>query len=165
LGIVPEKKYQNEGGPSLKESFVLLRECSSSPVLDLNALLDAVIFNALIGNHDAHGKNFSLIYSGGKTRMAPLYDLLCTTFYPEISTKMAMKIGGEYDSRKLVGPNWDRMAEETGLNKPMVKRRVLEMAELIRQKLPDAALDHPTAEGVSRIIRESCEAAPKRFRL
>ena len=165
LGIVPEKKYQNEGGPSLKESFALLRECSASPVLDLSALLDAVIFNALIGNHDAHGKNFSLIYSGGKTRMAPLYDLLCTTFYPEISTKMAMKIGGEYDSRKLAGSNWDRMAEETGLNKPMVKRRVLEMAELIRQKLPDAALDHPTAESVSKIIKESCEAAPKHFRL
>lgn len=164
LGIVPEKKYQNEGGPSLKESFVLLRECSSSPVLDLNAMLDAVIFNALIGNHDAHGKNFSLIYSGGKTRMAPLYDLLCTTFYPEISTKMAMKIGGEYDSRKLVGANWDRMAEEAGLNKPMVRRRVLEMAEQMMQKLPDVALDHPTAEGVSKIIKESCEAAPKRFR-
>jgi serine/threonine-protein kinase HipA len=100
LGIVPERKYQNEGGPSLKESFVLLRECSSSPVLDLNALLDAVIFNALIGNHDAHGKNFSMIYSGGKTRMAPLYDLLCTTLYTELSTKMAMKVGGEYDSTK-----------------------------------------------------------------
>jgi serine/threonine-protein kinase HipA len=165
LGIVPERKYQNEGGPSLKESFALLRECSSSPVLDLNALLDAVIFNALIGNHDAHGKNFSLIYSGGKTRMAPLYDLLCTTFYPELSTKMAMKVGGEYDSRKLTGANWERMAEESGLNKLMVKRRVLEMAEQIRQKLPDAALDHPTAEGVSKIIQKSCESASKRFRL
>lgn len=165
LGIVPERKYQNEGGPSLKESFALLRECSSSPVLDLNALLDAVIFNALIGNHDAHGKNFSLIYSGGKTRMAPLYDLLCTTFYPELSTKMAMKVGGEYDSRKLTGANWERMAEESGLNKLMVKRRVLEMAEQIRQKLPDATIAHPTAEGVSKIIKKSCESASKRFRL
>ena len=165
LGIVPERKYQNEGGPSLKESFALLRECSSSPVLDLNALLDAVIFNALIGNHDAHGKNFSLIYSGGKTRMAPLYDLLCTTFYPELSTKMAMKVGGEYDSRKLTGANWERMAEESGLNKLMVKRRVLEMAEQIRQKLPDATIAHPTAEGVSKIIQKSCESASKQFRL
>jgi serine/threonine-protein kinase HipA len=165
LRIVPERKYQNEGGPSLKESFALLRECSSSPVLDLNALLDAVIFNALIGNHDAHGKNFSLIYSGGKTRMAPLYDLLCTTFYPELSTKMAMKVGGEYDSRKLTGANWERMAEESGLNKLMVKRRVLEMAEQIRQKLPDGTIAHPTAEGVSKIIQKSCESASKRFRL
>lgn len=165
LGIVPEKKYQNEGGPSLKDSFALLRDCSSSPVLDLNELLDAVIFNALIGNHDAHGKNFSLIYTGGQTRLAPLYDLLCTTFYPEISTKMAMKIGGEYESPKLNGGNWDRMAEESGLNKPMVRRRVMEMAEQVRQKLPDAALDHPTSEGVSKMIKESCEAAPKGFKL
>jgi hypothetical protein len=57
------------------------------------------------------------------------------------------------------------MAEESGLNKLMVKRRVLEMAEQIRQKLPDAALDHPTAEGVSKIIQKSCESASKRFRL
>ena len=163
LGIVPEKKYRNEGGPSLKDSFTLLRDCSSSPVLDLNALLEAAIFNSLIGNHDAHGKNFSLLYSRGQTRMAPLYDLLCTTYYPELSTKMAMKIGGEYDSRKLTGSNWDRMAEESALNKPMVKRRVLEMAERMRQKLPDAALDHPTSEGVSKMMRESCESAPKRF--
>ena len=56
LGIVPENKYQAEGGPSLKQSFALVREASSTPVIDLAALLDAVIFNFLIGNHDAHGK-------------------------------------------------------------------------------------------------------------
>jgi hypothetical protein len=47
----------------------------------------------------------------------------------------------------------------------MVKRRVLEMVDQIRQKLPDAAIAHPTAEVVSKIIRKSCESASKRFRL
>src|SRR5690606_42040524 len=57
LGIVPERKYQAEGGPSIKDCFDLLRKVSSLPVVDLGHLLDAVIFNFLIGNHDAHGKN------------------------------------------------------------------------------------------------------------
>jgi serine/threonine-protein kinase HipA len=96
LGIVPENKYQAEGGPSLKQCFALVRDASSAPVIDLQALLDAVIFNFLIGNHDAHGKNFSFLYSGGQTRLAPLYDLLSTSYYPELSPKMAMKIGGDY---------------------------------------------------------------------
>ena len=60
-GIVSEMKYQKEGGPSLKQCFALLREVSSAPVIDLARLLDAVIYNYLIGNNDAHGKNFSLL--------------------------------------------------------------------------------------------------------
>lgn len=50
LGIVPEHKYQKEGGPSLKRCFAVLREVSSAPVIDLARLLDAVIYNSLIGN-------------------------------------------------------------------------------------------------------------------
>ena len=61
-GIVSELKYQKEGGPSLKQCFALLREVSSAPVIDLARLLDAVIYNYLVGNNDAHGKNFSLLY-------------------------------------------------------------------------------------------------------
>ncbi|MDR3566639.1 MAG: HipA domain-containing protein [Syntrophobacteraceae bacterium] len=102
-GIVPELKYQNEGGPSLKQCFDLLREASDVPVVDILALLKAVISNFLIGNHDAHGKNFSLLYSGetvlGRvTRLAPFYDLVSTVYYFELTKKMAMKIGGEYMS-------------------------------------------------------------------
>src|SRR5213079_719922 len=77
-GIVPEHKYQKEGGPSLKACFALLRDVSSAPVIDLGRLLDAVIFSYLVGNNDAHGKNFSLLYRGIGTdnlqiRLAPLY--------------------------------------------------------------------------------------------
>ena len=64
LGIVSEHKYQKEGGPSLKQCFALLRDVANVPVIDLARLLDAVIFNYLVGNNDAHAKNFSLLYRG-----------------------------------------------------------------------------------------------------
>jgi serine/threonine-protein kinase HipA len=159
LGIVPERKYQAEGGPSLKDCFALVREVSSAPVLDLNALLDAVIFNVLIGNNDAHGKNFSLLYNEGQTRLAPLYDLLSTTHYPELSPKMAMKIGGEYDSNNVAPHDFERMAEEAGLAKPSVKRRVSELSELVLSKLPSVSMDHATVIGVSKLA----EANSKRM--
>jgi hypothetical protein len=54
LGIVSEMKHQKEGCPSLKQCFALLREVSSAPVIDLARLLDAVLFNYLIGNNEAH---------------------------------------------------------------------------------------------------------------
>jgi len=156
LGIVPERKYQAEGGPSLKDCFALIREVSFAPVLDLNALLDAVIFNVLIGNNDAHGKNFSLLYSEGQTRLAPLYDVLSTAYYPELSPKMAMKIGGKYDSKKVTPLDFGRMAGEAGLAKPIVKRRVSELCDLVLSKLPQIAIDHAAVVGVSELAEANC---------
>jgi serine/threonine-protein kinase HipA len=168
MGVVPEQKYQNEGGPSLKQCFELVRAASSTPVIDLQALLDAVVFNWLIGNNDAHGKNFSFVYRGEvstglQTRLAPLYDLICTVFYPELSPKMAMKIGGEYMSDRIGPANFERLAEEAGLAKPMTKRRVTELAETVLVKLPAVTTDHPVTIGVAKAIQTRCELNLKRF--
>ena len=94
-GIVSELKYQKEGGPSLKQCFALLREVSSAPVIDLARLLDAVIYNSIVGNNDAHGKNFSLLYRKQENgnleiRLSPSYDIVSTVYYPELSCDMAM---------------------------------------------------------------------------
>lgn len=163
LGIVPDNKYQNEGGPSLKQCFALLRELSSAPVIDLQRLLDAVIFNFLIGNHDAHGKNFSLLY-GRETRLAPLYDVLSTAYYPELSPKMAMKIGGEYVSDKVLPKHFDQLAEEAGLAMPMVKRRVRELAETVLSKTPDLITEHPAANPVAALVQNRCTTVLEKFR-
>jgi serine/threonine-protein kinase HipA len=128
----------------LKKCFSLLREVSEAPVIDLQRLLDAVIFNFLIGNHDAHGKNFSILYDE-KTwarRLAPLYDLLGTSFYPELSPKMAMKIGGEYAPERIRPQHFDRLAEDAALAKPQVKRRLHALAEMVLAKIPEVADHH-----------------------
>jgi serine/threonine-protein kinase HipA len=163
LGIIPENKYQNEGGPSLKQCFDLLRGLSSAPVIDLQHLLDAVIFNFLIGNHDAHGKNFSLLY-GSQKRLAPLYDVLSTAYYPDLSKKMAMKIGGEYASEKVGPKNFDQLANEAGLAKPMVKRRVREVAETVLSKTPELITGHQTIQAVAALIQNRCTKALEKFR-
>lgn len=169
LNVSPDHKYQAEGGPSLKQSFDLVREISQSPVIDLRRLLDAVIFNFLIGNHDAHGKNFSFTYglgsliTGEHRQLAPLYDLLCTVYYPELAQKMAMKIGGEYVSNKVGPKHFEQMTEEAGLSKPMVKKRVLELAEQIQSQLPDISINHPTAQAVAKVIHTRCVDIAQKF--
>ena len=52
------------------------------------------ITSSQIGNADAHGKNFSLLYVGGKRRLSPYYDLVSTVVFPGISEHLTMKIGG-----------------------------------------------------------------------
>ena len=168
-GIVSETKYQKEGGPSLKQCFALLRDVSSAPVIDLSRLLDAVIYNYLVGNNDAHGKNFSLLYHGVGTanqeiRLAPLYDVVSTNYYPELSKDMAMKIGGEYSSDKVTPKDFEKLAEEAGLAKPIVKDRVPELAETVIANLDTAGIEHPVAQAVAAVIRKRCETVRNEFK-
>ena len=163
LGIVSEQKYQAEGGPSLKDCFGLLRSVSTAPVIDLQDLLDAVIFNYLIGNNDAHAKNFSLVYAAGEARLSPLYDLVCTVYYKDLSPKMAMKIGGEYVSDKIRPAHFEDLADEAGLGKALVKQRVAELAGSVIEKLKTIDARQPVAGEVAGIIRQRSEGAVSRF--
>ncbi len=95
-------------------------------------LLDAVVFNALIGNHDAHAKNFSLLYAGesksAAPTLAPLYDMLCTAVYDHLTPKMAMKLGSKYKFTEVQARHWDQFAQAAGLSKAQTKKRVLHIA-------------------------------------
>ena len=131
LGVVPEMKYQNEGGADLAQCFELVRSTTRPSAPQVLRLLDYVIFNALIGNHDAHAKNFSLLYSGEAPVLAPLYDVLSTAVYPKLTQKMAMKIGGKYKFSDLQSRHWEQFAEGVGLSKAQAKRRILQLAKLL----------------------------------
>ncbi|MFW9612064.1 MAG: type II toxin-antitoxin system HipA family toxin [Fluviibacter sp.] len=131
LSVVPEMKYQNEGGPGLAQCFELVRRATRPSAPQILRLLDTVIFNALIGNHDAHAKNFSLLYAGRSTAIAPLYDLLSTGVYPSLSVKMAMKIGSKYKFTEIEARHWGQFAESAGLSKAQTIKRVMELAQVL----------------------------------
>lgn len=133
LGVAPEYKYQNEGGPSAADCFALVRRATRPAAIYVPQLLDALLFNTLIGNNDAHAKNYSLVYGTGGTTLAPLYDVLCTAVYPELTTKMAMKIGGHYKFSDIYPRHWERFAQSANLAVPQVRRRLLELTELVPQ--------------------------------
>lgn len=169
LGVVSERKYQAEGGPSLKACFDLLRNVSSLPVVDLGILLDAVIFNFLIGNNDAHAKNFSLLHQmpqhGNEThtRLAPLYDLICTRIYPNLSSRMAMKIGRTYECDEVDTRQFEKLADEIDFAKPLVKRRVADIANKIIGQLDKVHIAGAAANDVREFIHSNCSSVLSRF--
>ncbi len=128
LAIPPESKYQSEGGPSLAQSFGLLDACTR-PALDRLELLRRVLFNYLIGNADAHGKNFALLHGPEGPRLAPAYDLLCTTVYRDHTDRMAMKIGRRGRFAEVLPRHWQRFARDCGLAAPRVRRDLLDLSE------------------------------------
>lgn len=128
LGVVPEMKYQNEGGPDLAQCFDLVRRAPRPSAPQVLRLLDYVIFNALIGNHEAHAKNFALLYAGKVPVLAPLYDALSTAVYPGLTPKMAMELGSNYRFSEVQARHWDQFAEGAGLSRAQTRKRILELA-------------------------------------
>lgn len=129
LGFPSARKYAADGGPVFTHCFALVRSATTRPAREVLKLFDAAIFNLIIGNADAHGKNYSLLYNKAGVEMAPLYDLLSTVAYPDISPRLAMKIAHRATLEELRPTDWRRFAEETGLTEPYVKRRAWELAE------------------------------------
>lgn len=155
LGVPPETKYASEGGPTFKDCFGLLRRVAARPAVDILKLLDAVIFNVIAGNADAHGKNFSILYDGEGPRLAPLYDLLATVAYPELSPKFAMRIGKRATLAEMDAKGWTAFAADAGVGLPLVRRRVGEMSESVIARAQEAA---------SELVRPGIdEAALSRF--
>ena len=164
LAVPPENKYASEGGPTFKDSFDLLRRIAARPAIDVLKLLDAVIFNAIVGNADAHAKNFSILYSDDGPRLAPLYDLLATVAYPELSPKFAMKIGKRANLAELDEKGWATFADDAGLGMPLIRRRIGEISEKVIAsarktvgKLFEKGLDQNALERFSDRVMERAE--------
>lgn len=131
LGIAPEIKYEREGGPTISDCQDVIINHAARPALDQIKLLNIIIFNYLIGNSDAHGKNFSLIYKESKPELAPAYDLLSTAIYEDLSDKMAMKIGGKYKPREIYLHHFYRLVSDTKAAQSAINKQVQSMAEKI----------------------------------
>jgi serine/threonine-protein kinase HipA len=157
MGIPPELKYQQEGGPNLKKCFELVREVSAVPALDVLRLFDAVVFNFLIGNSDAHGKNFSFLYDDGSAKLAPLYDLVCTQAYQELAPDLVMKIGDEKKPKRISSKNWRKFFKDAGIGQAQAERRLLALVNRIQDETQMMfAEGHSGSDQVSPIILEHC---------
>lgn len=158
LGVVPENKYQSEGGPSLKRCFNLVREKSSIPIIDLERLIEVVIFNVLIGNCDAHGKNFSFIYPAkDDVQLTPFYDLISTTYYPDLVKTMAMKVGGESNLERVGMNDFEKMADEVGLSKAAIRKRVNDLIDKVVLAVGELKRNNDVESKLSQLITERCE--------
>lgn len=135
LGYSYEQKHETEGGPALKQCFSILDAHSAEPITDKRILIRWTVFNCLVGNCDAHAKNISVLFSGGSVRLAPFYDLLSTRAYPQLSEKLAMRVGGQFRPESLRRSHWERLSDDAGV----APRAVFSIVDDLCETLPERA--------------------------
>ncbi|WP_374302497.1 HipA domain-containing protein [Paracoccus sp. (in: a-proteobacteria)] len=132
---------------------------------DIMPLWDMLVFNVLCCNTDAHLKNHSLILSADGVRLAPLYDVMCATVWPNITRNLALDVGGKRVGDYIEGRHWAREAEACGLAPRRALARVEYLAQRITQELDATACDvaampagpHGLIELVSKAIAARCK--------
>ena len=158
LGRPPEQKYQSDGGPLAREIVRLIRDgWSTTPAKDILAFVDLVVFNAIIGNADAHGKNYSMLYDGRNRRLAPGYDLVSTVFWPALASAPAMKIGGSDSINSILSGHWRKFAQETGVSLAALRSRIKHLCTSVASQTCASLAIPQECECVLAIARERAE--------
>ncbi len=92
LSIMPDQKYQSDGGPGMLQILDILR-ASDQAQHDRHTFLQMQILFWLLAAIDGHAKNFSVfIYPGASFRLTPIYDVLSVQPYLENSPLHPRKI-------------------------------------------------------------------------
>lgn len=110
LGVHPTDKYEGDGGPGIRSIVLDVLRWSEDSLSDRRAFIRAVAFNQVIGGSDAHGKNYSIRHArGGRTKLAPLYDVASVWPYERDARKlkMAMRVGGKYRFDAILPRHWE----------------------------------------------------------
>lgn len=158
-------KYQAEGGVDFKRCFEILR-VTSQPAVAINQFIQLMIFNYLIGNNDAHGKNFSILhYDNGEIKFAPAYDILCSQVYPELSNKMAMKIGGHYKHDEILLMRFEKLANENDISFTQLKKIIKNQCENLPIIVEDVinSFDNKIGKDILSVVQKNCTKLLKEF--
>ena len=145
LGVGPEQKYEDQGGPGVASVASFLNEIAESPEKSIEFrffFASMVIFNHLTGSPDAHAKNYSiLILPDATSALAPMYDAASGLGYSRVDTgkqryeKNAMKIGHHEHFARVNDADWSQFAQDVGLPSDVVRDLRNRLAEAIPDTL------------------------------
>ena len=151
-GIPPEKKYEEDGGPSLRRIAGILQDVAAPGSVD--ELLRLVTLNVLVGNGDAHGKNYSLLHEpSGALRLAPVYDVVSTLVYGD--DRLAMYVDRVHRTNKVTAERLINEAARWGMS----RRRAAEAVTDLLDRAPAAAeAARNETEGLPDNVPEAVES-------
>jgi serine/threonine-protein kinase HipA len=105
-------------------------------------LLAAVTLHVLIGNGDAHAKNYSLLHQPSSVlELAPLYDLMSTLHYRQ--DRLAMYVDTVQRTSRVTGDRILNEAAKWGLSRRLAATMVADLLDGVPAAVAAAAAETP----------------------
>ncbi|GKT21241.1 HipA domain-containing protein [Acidovorax sp. SUPP3334] len=156
LGYAPRQKYGKGIVQDYATMLRVLDRLSHQPVQDTREFLARMVAFILMGNTDAHLKNWALVYPDGHApQLAPLYDPVCVAAFFEGTPENQYAVNRAID-RTLRAFSWDDMEaliKSAGLMR--APRHLALLRELVHQaqrEWPAHLLQAPPA--MQRAVQE-----------
>lgn len=158
LDLPPEYKYERNlgSGPDvrdIREGASLPRlfgatETAEIPAVARLRLLQWSLFQLLIQNPDAHGKNISFFVGRRGLTVAPAYDLLNIAIYKDrnFDRELAMAVGDEFDSESLRAYQLVEMANTCSLKPKWIASELKKIGGKLIVALDQFRLDEFSAD-------------------
>ena len=156
MGVPAFEKYEKDGQNYAGKMFEIIRNHAKRPLEDQLRLWNRIVFNYVLGNTDAHIKNFSLIYDPHMEgiSLAPAYDMISTVIYESATKDMSFNIGGTRNLDDIDEDCFRSLSSEVGIGEKIamnsyndildkfekaVKESAKELHEIGFSKAPDLA--------------------------
>ena len=153
-------------GASLRALFQAINQHSLQPAVDRLALLRWAIFQVLIGNTDAHGKNLSFFVQPSGVSLAPAYDMVCIPALKDaqLSGTLAMAVGDAFTEAEITPFDWAQLGQQAGLRPAAMAQQMngligkvteaLKVADEVAQK---RGVGQAHIDAVSRYVLDACD--------
>jgi len=138
---------------SVEEICRKLTVISAIPGLDVQLLFEIVVLNFIIGNGDAHFKNYSIItYDDIERRLAPAYDLVCSKLVIPKDRDSALTINGKENNLKR--KDFDILADYNKIPGKVRYEKFSRKFEEIQKIINTSCLDTEKQKRFIEIIKE-----------
>ncbi|MGL4489476.1 MAG: HipA domain-containing protein [Rhizobiaceae bacterium] len=128
LGLPYTMKYERNGREGARfdtRAIARIINASATPAVMREQIITATLFDLLIGNVDAHAKNFSLIHSrNGSVEFAPRYDLVPIRMFDEYTDELAYHLGNATTLEDLTAENFDLFLGDLGIASSPARKRL-----------------------------------------
>ena len=130
------------------------------------------LFNLYIGNNDTHAKNLSMLVSEGEFRLAPFYDLMCTSVYTGFSNSFAFKVGATFKPIEMVSADLLQLAASLDVSDRYLFKISKDMAQQIVPAIDESINElqdsfSPTeklmAQRLTREVSKLCKKRSQKF--
>lgn len=168
--IKPSFKYEPTDGHYAARAAEVITDSSSNVFADRLTFYKTLLFNYLIGNCDNHLKNHSMLWDidWSERFFSPLYDIVCTTYYPSIYLEMGISLCKSRRIDEVTAEDIKTSASSIGIPERLARDTYRNLHESFLPTLENAEtavldLGYPQAKLVTDHIRKEFELKVKPF--
>lgn len=159
----PHEKYDSANAEQIGK---VLYQYTGDSLANVQQFARRLLVNILLGNGDAHLKNWSVIYPDKSTpELSPAYDILTTKVYMAGERLLALNLGGNKDWYKADLGHFKTWAEKAGIPSRAIKPHLDDTLDKARALWPSALTDLPMQQNHKQQLEAHWQALSTDFRI